>query len=621
MAASKPMDGGRSGSPKQREVTLNWRLYRLCLAPVIAAALILAFSVSGPPAPLTSHLTPEAFEGAHAFETLSQLASIAKRGEGGGAASRRTIQYLQQQLSSLGSPASGGYTLSVRDSMQPGATGAIAQSLLIAKRAGTTTQAPIALIASYRPTGKGGSAAEKSGSAELSGAAALLQLASVLSEGETKHPLYVVFSDSASSGEAALLSWLRSALGGRLDAAIVLGDLASVQKAQPVVQPFSTDFGLAPEAVARTMTAALSAEAGPASATPSLASQLAHFAFPVTVGAEGPINGMRIPSVEVSLSGEGGEDRAEKVSESRLQAAGRGVLSAFYALDGGGEVGAAQSTGLQISGRVLAEWPIALLILTLLLGPLVCSGEALVRLARQPRQHVRRWMLAPLLCAWPFALFGSSLALFGAIGLLNAPPNPLASAAIGVSAGAIVALVLALCVLAGSWWGWPKLMMMTGPRKVPASGVAGIAALCSGCLLSLLVWLIDPYTTLLLAPALHAWLLLCRPRRQPIDRRAVLALLLAPALAPLALLLCFYALSLGLGPLQMLIEGLVMVGGGYLSLGGVVLWSIAFGVLVAMGIANAAALRGAAPQVHPPPQPYEVLRARSRPVYRERALR
>jgi hypothetical protein len=613
MAASKPMDGGRSGSPKPRNVTLNWRLYRLCLAPVVAAALILAFSVGGPPAPLGSHLTPEAFEGSHAFETLTRLASIAEHGEPR-ATNRRLIEYLRSQLGSLGSPASGGYTIGLRERPPQTTSGAAPQSLLIAKRAGTTTQEPIALIASYDALGKGGGA-------QLSGAAALLQLASVLSQGETRHPLYIVFSDSASSGQAALISWLRTTLGGRLDTAIVLGDLAGARTRQPIVQPFSTGFGLAPETLTRTIASALNAESGPASAPPSLASQLSHLAFPVAVGTEGPINGMGIPSVEVSLGGEGGEAQVEKVSESRLQAAGRAILSAFYSLDHGGEVDASQSVSLQLSGRLLPEWPIALLTLTLLLAPLLTSGEALVRLARRPRQHVRRWMLAPLLCAWPFALFGVSLALLAAIGLLNAPSNPLAASALSFDAGDIVALALALFVLAGSWWAWPKLMMMTGPRKVPASGVAAVAALCSGCLLALLVWLIDPYTTLLLIPALHAWLAICLPKQRPADRRVVLSLLLIPALAPLALLLCFYALSLGLGPLQMLLEGMVMVGGGYVSLGGVALWSVAFGVLVAMGIANVGALTGGAPAVHPPPAPREMLRARGKPVYRERALR
>lgn len=607
------MDEGRSGRARPPQATLNWRLYRLCFAPVIAAVLIVAFSVGGPPAPLGSSLAPEAFEGGHAFEDLQHIAEVAPRAGQSGGGSGPLIEYLRTQLSSLGSPTNGGYTVSVRNDTEQTTSGSIPQTLLIAKRAGTSTQAPIALIASYDPGG---------GRAQLSGAAALLQLASVLSTGETRHPLYIVFSEEVGSGYSGLLRWIDSTLGGRLDAAIMLGDLAGARARQPIVQPFSTDAGLAPEVLTGTLSSALKAQ-GISTAPPGLPSQLAHLAFPVSVGAQSPIEGSGIPSVGVSFNGEGNPRRGEAVSQSRLQAAGKAVLSAFYALDHSGEAGTAQSTSLRLSGRVLSEWPIALLTLTLLLGPLLTSGEALARLARQPRQHVRRWITAPLLCAWPFLLFGLSLAVFAAIGLLPAPPNPVAASVLHLGAGAIVALILALAVLSGSWWAWPRLMMTTGPRKVPASGVAGVGTVFSGCLLAFLLWLIDPYTALLLIPALHGWLALSSPRQRPADRRAVLALLLIPALAPLALLLSFYALWLGLSPSQMLMEGMVMVGSGYVSLGGVLLWSLAFGLLVAMGIASLGALRSDVPRVHPEPQQRggEMLRARRMPVHRERALR
>lgn len=604
--------GGRSRPPR---ASLSWRIYRVCLAPALAAVLIAAFSLGSAAPPLTSSLVSEAFEGSRAYAQLSQMAQLAPGGRPGSGGDARLLAYLRAQLSSLGSPASGGYTVSVARSSGVTSTGAMPQTLLIGYRSGTGTQAPIALIAAR-------DAAARGAAAQLSGTAALLEVASVLAQGETRHPLYVIFSDGGGDGDAAIVGWLRSALGRRLDAAIALGDLGGRSLSRPLVQPFSTGFGLAPEVLSDTVSSALGAAMGTAPGVPSVASQLAHLAFPLSTGEEGPLNGIGIPAVGVSLAGERGPRAGEGIGESHLQAAGRGVLSAFYALDRRGEVSTAPSTGLRIEGRLLPEWAIALLAFTLILGPALTAGDALVRVARGRPRRVRRWLLLPLLCAWPFALCGAALKLLSAVGLLHSPPDPVGAAALSFDVGALASLILALALLAGCWWLWPRLSSASGPGKVPASGVAGVAVVCVGCLLALLVWAIDPYAALLAIPALHLWLVAISPELAPGRRPARVALLAIPALLPLALLAAFYAASLGLGPAQALLEGMAMVGGGYVSLGGMLLWSLAFGLLVAMGIVTLAGA-GAAPRVHPPVEGRgaPMLRARRTPVRRERVLR
>lgn len=575
------MEERRGGRPRPPQATLNWRLYRLCLAPVLAAALICAFSLGSPPAPLSSTLTPEAFEGAHAYGELRQMAAL----HGG----ERRLQYLRAQLGALGSPASGGYGLSVGHAGAP-------QALLIAQRAGAGTQAPIALIASVRPR------------AQLSGAAALLEIAAVLSQGETRRPIYLIWDTGGSDGAQATREWLQSRLGGNLDAALALGDLAAARAVRPLAQPFSTAFGMAPEVLANTVSSALKATIGLSPGAPSLASQLAHLAFPLSVGPQGPLNAIGIPSVGVSLSGERPPARGEAVSQARLQAAGRGVLSAFYALDHAGEIDAAQTTGLNLSGRLLPRWSLALLTLTLLIGPLALSGDALVRLTRRRRAALRGLLLTPLLWALPFALSAGCLRLLGLAGLLSAPPVPLGAAALRFSLGAVFALILTLAALAG---GCRALAKMALPASAPA-------ALLLGCLLAFPIWLIDPYATLLAIPALHIWPLAFSPRA----RARQLALLLIPALAPLALLIAFYALWLGLGPAQIVLEGMVMVGGGFVGLGGVLLWSLALGVFAAIAIATLGRRASRPPRVAPPPEDRAPVPHRRRaPVYRERALR
>lgn len=600
----------RGGQRQPAPAQLNWRLYRLCLAPVAIALLIVAFSFSSPPAPLSSSLSPEAFEGGRALAQLRRMMAIAPRRRPGSRGDGRLLTYIEAQLGALGASGGGGYRLQVvqRESQTP--WGRRQLRLLIASRAGSSSLAPIVLIA-HRDSALSGAPAQ------LSGAAVLLELANVLAQTETRHPVYVIVADDGSGGAASSAQWL-GALGVRLDAAIVLGDLGGSTLRMPLVQPFSAGLGGAPEVLSGTLANALRSNLGVDPGKPSLASQLAHLAFPLTTGEQGPLNAAGIPSVQVSLAGERGETAAEPVGQARLQAVGRAVLSAFYALDRGPGLPAAPSTGLRLSGRVLPQWPIALLALSLLIAPLALACDALVRVARRERR-VTRWLALAPFCAWPFALSAVSLRALAAVGVLHAPSTPLAADALSFDAGSLTALIVAVAVLMLCWRLWLRLAPSAGFGAPARSAAAGLAALFGGCLLSLVVWLVNPYASLLGALALHLWLLALCPRRRPSDRAARLALVVVPPLAPLALLIAFYMLSLGLSPAGTLLEAMVMIGGGSVSVGGVLVWSLAFGTLVAVALAAVGASGAPRRRLRLPPLDEAVLlRAEQPPVYRER---
>lgn len=619
MAGPMPGERGRGGRRAAPPLRLNWRLYRLSLAPAIAALLIAAFSLSSPQAPIGSGLNPESFEGSHAFASLREMASLAPSRRPGSVGDARLLEYLQGQLRSLGFSSSGGYEVHVAHLSGPTTWGNVAQRLLIGYRAGTATLPPIAIVAPR-------DAATRGQSAPLSGAAGLLEVAGVLAQSETRHPVYVIFSDGGSGGGSALVSWLQSHLEGRLDAAIVLGDLAGERLRAPLVQTFSSGVGQAPETLSAAVAAALSRQLGVPAGSLSLASQLAHLAFPITVGEQGPLNAIGVPSVTVSLAGERGPATAEAVSQSRLQATGRAVLSAFYALDHAPRLTGRPNTSLRLGGRLLPEWSIALIVLALLLGPAALAADALMRLRRR-HEHVRRWMLLGLLCAWPFAVSVVVLKLLAASGVLSAPPNPVSAPALSFGVGSACAVALSLAALTLSWRAWLKLHLGVDARRrgavVPESGVAGAATLGCGCLLALIVWLIDPYAALLMLPALHIWPLAIFREHRPRSRASLLALVLAPALAPLALLLAFYSISLGLTPLQVLLEGVLMVGGGFIGWGGTLLWSLVLGLIVAMAIATlGASRRSQAPAQAPlPHHAIPLLQRGGGRAQRERVLR
>jgi hypothetical protein len=108
---------------------------------------------------------------------------------------------------------------------------------------------------------------------------------------------------------------------------------------------------------------------------------------------------------------------------------------------------------------------------------------------------------------------------------------------------------------------------------------------------AILVWALDPFTALLLIPALHVWLLLAAPELRP--RPLGSLALVAAGLAPLLLLVLFYADQLGLGPGALAWTALLLVAGGHLGLLGALLWCIA------LGCAAAAVMLS----VTPPPAP------------------
>jgi hypothetical protein len=615
MARSMPMAKGERGRAQQPQSQLNWRLYRLCLVPVLIALLIAAFALSSLPAPLGSSLSPEAFEGAGAFAQLRHMGAIASSRRPGSAGDRRLQEYISREMQALGSPSSGGYALRRIVANGQTAWGQRRQTLLIGARAGSGSQAPIALIANR-------DSALQRDPAQLSGAAALLELANVIAQTETKHPVYVIFSDGGSGGGLQTADRLRSALGGHLDAAIVLGDLAGSLDAKPLVQPFSSGLGGAPEILFSTVSSALRSQLRLNPGVPSLASQLAHLAFPLVLGEQGRLNGAGVPSVAVSLAGERGALASEPVTQARLQATGRAVLSAFYALDGSPEVADSPSVGLRLSGRLVPYWCIVLLSLSLLIGPFALAGDAVARSIRRGAP-VSRWMLLALTCGWPLLLCAGCVKALAAVGVLHAASSPVSASALAFDAGALASLLglAALLGLSLRWWtrlAWGRAYL----RQRRGSGAAGVAALGCACLLALLVWTLNPYAALLMAPALHLWAWALCPRYAPKSRIRRLALVLAPALFPLGLLVAFYMVSLGLSPVRGVLEAMAMVGGGYVGWGGALLWSIAFGLLAAVVLAalHEGERAPLPPRMRLPSKSRTpVLYRGERPIYRERA--
>ena len=550
---------------------LNGRLYRTGLLPVVFAVAIAAFSLTSRPRPLTARLAPDAFQASRALSELGSLAAAYPDRRPGSAGDERLASAIAHTLEALGGTAGGGFTVQTHRFSGETIDGERTMTTVVATRPGSTSETPVVILA-HRD------AAARGSQAELSGTAALLELARVFAARETRRTIVLV-STSGGSGGAAGAADFAAGLRGPLDAAIVLGDVAGTHVARPFVVPFSDGYGSAPVQLQRTGADAFTREAGVNPGAPSAVGQLAHLTFPFAAGEQGALQAAGVPSVLVQLSGERGPTPHEAVSAERLEGSGRAVLSTVDALDGAPDVSPKPDTGVPLQRKTLPAWALRLVLAALLFGPLLVAVDGLAR-ARRRRLRAGRWALWTLTCAVPFLAAVLFAYVLGAVGVLGAtPPAPVPPGALPVDGAAAAALLAVLLVLGLAWLQWHGLVRRLGWGARPDPEVAGLSMLLVLIALAILVWALNPFTALLLVPALHLWLLLAAPELRP---RPLASLgLLAAGLAPLVMLVFFYAHHLGLGPGALAWTGLLIVAGGHVGLLGAVLWCIALGCAAA----------------------------------------
>jgi hypothetical protein len=569
---------------------LNGRLYRAAFLPFLFALAIAAFSLTARPHALTSTLAPDAFDGAQAFGELNSLAREFPNRRPGSPGDERLAARIAVALEGLGGTGAhspegwvGGFTVRTRRFSAQTIDGKRTLTTVIAQRPGSTGSTPIVILA-HRDS------AAPSATAELSGTAALLELARVFAARETQRTIILVSSSGGSGGDAGAADFLahRAEIGGTaaaggshgpLDAAIVLGDLAGTYERKPFVVPFSDGFGSAPDQLQRTVTDAITQETGASSGAPSTVGQLAHLAFPFTIGEQGPLNRGGLPAVLVGVSGERGPPARDVVSKERLEVFGRAVLRAVDALDTAPDIPAGTQAGVLVQRKTFPAWALQLLALALLLPPLIVAVDGLARVRRRG-ESVRRWTPWALACALPFLICALFARLLGSSGILGeAPSAPVTPNALPFDWAAARALLAVGLVLALAWLLWPMLLRRLRLRARPDADAAGIAMLLVLLAVCLIVVAVNPFAALLLLPALHLWLLVVSPELRP---RALAALaLVAIGLAPLALVVLFYAHQLGLNPGQVAWAGLLLFAGGQIGVPAAMLWSLAFGCAAA----------------------------------------
>jgi len=580
------------------------RIYRAAFVPLLFVLVIAGFSLVARPGPLGSTLAPDAFNGARAYAGLQTLVRCFPDRRPGSAGDDALAGYMAQSLRGLASlsnrcqpagvggaviqgSAGGGFHVTTRRFTAQTIDGPRTLTTVVAERAGSTGESPIAIVA-HRDAARHGS------EAELSGAAALLELARVFSQSETRRTIVLVSTSGGSGGDGGAADFGLHE-DQPLDASIVLGDIAGTAARKPFVLPFSASPGTAPEGLQRTLDSAISQEVGVDPGALSASAGLAHFAFPLATGEEAPLNSAGVPSVLVQVSGQRGPSAPQPVSQNRLLAFGRAILSATYALEEGPDVARDSAPQVHVGSKLLPAWAVRLLALALLLPPLLVGVDALAR-SRRRREPVLRWVVWTLTAALPFFTCALFAVLLGALGIVAAPAGQLSGASLSADASAPAAALSSALVLVLALLAWPALVRRLGMSVRPTAEGAGLAVMLLLLGIASLAWLFNPFSCLLLVPAAHLWLLAVEARQGPLPRARVGALLAIFAGAlPLVLLLLLYARELGLGPVGLAESAVLSLAGGQVGLLAALPWSAALGCLLAGVLLAAAPLTPAGP--------------------------
>ena len=336
--------------------------------------------------------------------------------------------------------------------------------------------------------------------------AALLELARVFEGRATRKTLVLASIDGSTLGEVGALR-LADTLGdpAQVDAVIVMSDLASPTRRGPYVQGWSNDSRRAGIALQRTVEDSIGQELNRDADSTSAFGQLARLAFPVGVGAQGPLLEQGFDAVRVSGSGElppKGNGPLDSVDEDRIGTLGRATLRTVTAVDERARVERGRETYLLAVSQVVPGWALALLSGTLLLPAIAVSVDAFAR-ARRRRVAVLPW--ARWLGAWGAAflcgvVMAELLALFGATPTPPRAPMPPVDIPLD---GAALAVLGAVAAAAVAGWALARRLAVRPEPALrdptdPGAGVALALALGGG---GVLLWFLNPYTALLAAPA------------------------------------------------------------------------------------------------------------------------
>ena len=540
------------------------RIYRVAFVPAVLAVVLVMFSLQSSQAPLEQGLPADVvFEGAAAQTAAQRIVDAAPDGRAGSPGDRRAAWLVANAFRQSG------FTVEA-DRFQRDQDDLVN---VIGRRAGESGR-QIVVVADRDASG----VPDAAGSA--SDTAALLQLARVFEGRPSQKTLVLASVDGSALGQVGATRLLRSLPDAdRVEGIVTVSELGYGGSDPPAVIGWSGTTDRTSQRLQRTAAESVREEAGSLAPATGTAGQVARLSFPVGIGAQGVLLGGGYDAVRIAGGGER-EDTSgtgDAIDRNRLGSLGRVVLRTVNALDGASGDSGRPSAYVTVASQIMPGWVLAVLALTLILPALVAAVDAFARVRRR-RSPITPWLgwLAAGVFAFVVGLgLANLLDLFGAV---EPPTAPVSPDLVPVDAGALGVMAGVVMVVVGSWLLLRRVVVAADPElaapAAPGAAVALTLAMTAG---TLALWLVNPFSALIMIPALHLWMLATLVAPPP-GRRTRLALVAGGLVLPMVLVV--YQLSvLGLNPIAGAWYLLLLVTGGHIGLVSSLLGCLFAGVL------------------------------------------
>ncbi len=565
---------------------INLRIYRASLLLVPIAIGVAMFSLESIPEGQSSTIAPDAFDGSRAAVQARDLARRVPSPAPGSDSDARLARQIGQRFGQIE-----GARVSEQTFTAEYAGEEVELRNVIAVLPGESEQ-QVALIAGRNSTGGAGAATG------LASTSALLEIAESFGGSTHSKTLVFVSTDGTWLGaEGARRFGSGYEDIDRVEGIVVLSQPAALRPHQPLLIPWSTGPQSASIQLTKTVGLAIENETDRAPRDVSAFEELSRLAIPSGLGEQAPLVEDGLDAIRISSSGElppdAIDDGPKDISPDSLGQFGRAALATMLALDAAPEPPEhGPDAYIGLFGNLIPGWALALISLSLILPLVFVAFPAIVRTARRGSEQVIRalgWVLSRSLPFFAALVLTYVLAVFG---LIDRPEFPFYPEQYLPGTGGKIAISLIAAVLIG------MLIWLRPWRPAPAmlTSAAGPVSVTLIAAVGLGVWIANPYLALLLAPVLHAWVLLA-PEETAVGSllaAAITAVALVPAAAAVVALAARFDVGVGWDVLWQL---LLLIADGQISIFLALLGCLVAGsALAALALARAR-IRVEAPEI------------------------
>lgn len=518
---------------------LEPRLYRAAFAPALLALIVLAFSLESPPAGVAPELAPPTFSGQRATATARQIVDAYGDRRSGSADDERVAELFKARLASSGWTAHD-YSFEART-----LSGKRTLTNVVGVRAGPSDRRLV--IVASRDSAPG--ALAESGAVETG---ILLELARVL-EGRAINHTLVLASVSGGVDGGLGAEQLSRTLRRPVDAVIALRNVTAAQTSGEVLSWYDSRLAV-DQRFEQTVRRLAARELGAAGGEATVAGQLVRLGLPVALGEQATFPEAGLTAVSLSPGGEA-MVKPEIDRSAQAAATGRAALRTLTTFDDRPNPSDPVTAGLRVGGKLIPAWALTLLIGMLLLPLVVATVDAWAR-ARRRAESATRGVLAVPAALITLAAVVMILRSLAALGAIDAPPLPVEPQALTGSAPVVfgvLALVLAPLV---------TIAAIAAVRQIsPKGGESGFALWLA--IAGVVVFAVNPVAALFWIPVLHLLMLLLLAGTRP--RRVQIWITLLIGLLPVLAALLYYPVVFGIGPVDSLRFGVLLVSGGFVG--------------------------------------------------------